>query len=333
MEAGAYITPLDTLVDLAARHDQKITRVWITKYQRLGLLPPQTKPGLGRAKGRPSRYTPELAHQLVPLIHALKLHGKNLAAVGWSLWWQGWYVDDRYWWKPMLREAGVFNEACSMLTPIDDNDDRPDQLLQDIGDQLRNHRSYERLIGAAKRYGGSGITDLLSSALSVFVGNYVPIKEQTYSSDNYEQAESQKLLAKTFGLPILDTDIPKDYTHFPVSIEALDEMFSDISGQFQIDFEGFIRNLPKPEIVGARNQIALLMEVVGRIEKQNQEKNGRSAGAKVILWAHKNQKQQLVYLIGWLILRRNHHFRNQADAFDTSLRNQIGISKRVRNAS
>jgi hypothetical protein len=332
MDRDAYTVSMDTLIALADRHGRKITPAWITKYQRRGLLPPQKKPGLGRAKGKPSHYTPELAHQLVPLIFALELHGKNLAAAGWGLWWQGWHVDARYWWEPLLREAGVFNEALSMLTPTDDDDDRPDQLLQDIGDQLRNHRSRERLIGAAKRYGGSGITDLLSLVSSVFVGNYMPLKENACFPDNYEQAESQKLLAKTFGLPVLDTDIPKDNTHFPVSIEALDEMFSDISGQFQIDFEGFIRDLPEPVIVEARNQIALLVDVVGRIEKQNQEKNGRSAGAKVILWAHQNQKQQLAYLIGWLVLRQNCHFRNLTDAFAANLRNQIGISKRARNA-
>src|SRR5277367_2990389 len=122
MNIEAYTVSLAELIALAARHKRNVTRPWITKYERYGLLPPQNKPGLGKGKGKPSHYTPALARQFVPLIQALKLRGKNLPAVGWDLWWYGWYAAPRYWREPLVKKAKWWDAVILRLTPTHEND-------------------------------------------------------------------------------------------------------------------------------------------------------------------------------------------------------------------
>jgi hypothetical protein len=327
MEAVAYTVALSDIVALANRHGRKVTRAWIAKYVRAGLLPPQKKPGLGRAGGKPGNYTCALAKQMIPLIQALKLRGKNLPAVGWDLWWYGWHTNSHYWREPLLSTAKTFDEVRSKLTPTDDEDDGPYELLRSMGEQLASIRSTNPLIGAAKRYGESGVTDLLSLVLGVFTGNYIPLADYAHSDDSHEKIENERLLAKALSLPITDADIPGGDSHFPISIEAMDSKFLEISGQFQVGIENFIRSLPEREIIKARNQICLIMMVVAQIEAQGQKQNHHSAGAKAILWANRSQKQQMAHLIGWLVLRKSPEFSDSADAFEKVLRHQIGFQE------
>lgn len=325
MDIEAYTVPLHALIALASRHERAITAAWITKYQRLGLLPQDKKPGMGRGRGKPGHYTERLAHQIVPLIQALKLRGKNLGAVGWDLWWFGWHADVRYWRDPLLRQAKIFDEVRSKLTPIGDDDDRPFELLRDVGERLHSTRSKSGVIGAAKRHGSSGATELISLVMGVFMGTYMPFREYAHSTDNHEREESQGLLAKSLTIPISDTDIPKDNSHLPISVEALDGMFSTISGQFSINVSDFISQLSEREIIEARNQIALIMNVIGTVEGQRLTNKQKSIGAKAIYLAHTDKKQQLAYLIGWLVLRRDQQFKNATDQFVKTLKQQIGI--------
>ncbi len=287
---------------------------------------------MGRGKGKPGHYTDRLAHQMVPLIQALKLRGKNLDAVGWDLWWFGWHADVRYWRESLLRQAKLFDEVRSKLTPIGEDDDRPFELLRNVGEWLHATRSKTGVIGAAKRHGDSGPTDLISLVMGVFMGTYMPFKEYAHSTDNHEQEESQGLLAKSLTIPINDADIPNDNSHLPISVEALDGMFSTISGQFDINIFDFICQLPEREIIEARNQIVLIMNVIGTAEGQRLSNKQKSIGAKAIFWAHGDQKQQLAYLIGWLVLRREQKFKSTTDQFVENLRRQIGISEGVINA-
>ena len=173
-------------------------------------------------KGKPSHYTPALAQQVVPLIQALTLRGKNLQAAGWDC----------------RRTAGtptpatgenrsIAKQRSSMILsrpshpPAMTMTDRL-SCFRNVGEQLQSSRSSHPIVGAAKRTDENGVITLLSLVLTVFQGTYIPIKEYAHSADNFEQEKNRKILAKTFSIPVFDADIPKNNSHFSVSVEALE---------------------------------------------------------------------------------------------------------------
>jgi hypothetical protein len=331
MDSEGYTVSLAQLVALGARHKRRITRPWVAKYVRRGFLPPQPKPGLGPARGRVGNYTPALAHQLVPLIQALKLHGKNLDATGWDLWWYGWYVAPHCWRELLLQRARQWDAAAAKLKPKDDEDDAPFHLIHGVGEHLEKNRSPHRLLGSAQRSGAGGPAALLSLALSVFTGNYKPLEEHDHSADSFERQESEKVLSRTLGIPVRDAEISTDGTHFPVSVESLDKMFGEMSGQFASNVEEFISSLPDDEINPARRELALVLSLVSATESAIQQQYKRSAGAKALFWANRDQKLQAAHLIGWLFLRRNPAFKAQCGDLFEILRKQLARSGVVRN--
>ena len=75
------------------------------------------------------------------------------------------------------------------------------------------------------------------------------------------------------------------------------------------------------------------MDVVSHTEARSQIHNRRSAGAKAIFWANRNQKDQAAHLIGWLILRRDAQFKMDVDNFVGDLRRKIGFPEKAKDGT
>ena len=332
MEIDAYPVSLAELNVLAARYRRKIVRPWVAKYVRLGLLPPQNKPGLGKGKGKPSHYTQALANQLVPLIQAIRLRGKNLNAVGWDLWWYGWYAEPHYWREFLFQSAKSLDLARIALTPKHDEDDHPFQIIREIGNQLEAQRSPNPMIGSAQRHHKGEIGDLLSLVMGVFTGTYSGLEEYSHSTDNHERQKNEKLLSGTFRIPIRDAEIRTDGTHFAVSVNALNEAFKEMSGQFNLKIEDFIRSLSDEEINTARRELAYILWSVGAAQTAIQQQYRRWAGTKALFWATRNQKQQAAFLIGWLIRSRDAAFKEKSSTLFQTLTRKPGNQGAVPDA-
>jgi hypothetical protein len=333
METVTYNVSLEDLNALAAPQQRKITRQWVSKYVRLGLMPEQHAPGLGRGKGRQNLYSQSLARQLVPLIQALNVHGKNLGAVGWDLWWYGWYAAPRYWRKRLLEEAKRWDDVRSRLTPKHVDDDGPAELIREIGEQLESNRSRWPMIGSVQRHNKGEMVDFLSILLGVFSGTYMPLSDYDHSTDSFERKKTERLLSKPFDVPIKDADIPMDGTHFPISVEALDLKFQEMSGIGNVNMEDFICSLPDEEVNSARQQMALIMTAVSAAESHTQQQYMRSSGTKAILWANRDQNLQASHLMGWLILLRNPIFKEISATYCAALKEQLGIGQRDHHAA
>src|SRR6185437_5861734 len=123
MNTDVYVVTLDELKALSAPFERKISRQWVSKYSRLGLLPSHNPPGLGPARGRQNHYSQALAHQLVPLLQAQKRHGKNLAAVGWDLWWHGHFAARVYWRDALAKAAEEWDQARAAVPASEEREE------------------------------------------------------------------------------------------------------------------------------------------------------------------------------------------------------------------
>lgn len=189
------------------------------------------------------------------------------------------------------------------------------------------------MIGSVQRHNKGEMVDFLSILLGVFSGNYMPLSDYDHSTERFERKKTERLLSKPFDIPIKDADIPLDDTHFPISVEALDLKFREMSGIGNVNMGDFIRSLPDEEINSARQQMALIMATVSAVEAYTQRQYMRSSGTKAILWANRDQNLQASHLMGWLILRRDPTFKEISATYCATLEKQLGISKGEHHAA
>ncbi len=181
MISDAYPVAFGDLETLAAKHGRRIDRRWLSKYVRLGLLPPQPKaPGLGRGQGRRAAYTAATPQQLVALLWLLEQHGKNLDQVGWVLWCAGYYSDRRYWHTPLTLAAKKWENLKRMLAKEDaENGLVATTILSIASAKLGAKKDAGRVFGLAKRKLKDKLPEFLETLMSIVSGKYLPISTRS----------------------------------------------------------------------------------------------------------------------------------------------------------
>jgi hypothetical protein len=326
-----YVVTLDALAELAAPFNVKLTRQWVTKYVRLGLLPPQHNPGLGQGKGRRGLYSKALAQQLVPLITAIKQHGKQLDAVGWHLWWYGYYADPKYWHDRLIQTAATWSQVKSSFPNTEASEASNDELIRSVSDELTQRKNAGPLFGAVKRHAADQLQDMFALLMDVLNGSHVPLNSN--SQDEYEKDRLEKLFSKTFAIPVTPTEIPEGATHFPTSVIDLDGMLQQVSQFADTNIVSFIASLPAADIHAARAELAPFMFGIAAIEQATVSQTGKSAGARPILWLNKNAERQAAMLVGWLVMRRDPFKRENMAKLSQLIIQQIELTKAALNVA
>jgi len=325
-----YGVALEALKELAAPFNVNVTRPWVAKYVRIGLLPPQRAPGLGRGKGRQNLYSGTLAQQLVPLLHAIEQYGKNLGAVGWHLWWNGYYANPTYWHDKLVGTAATWNTVKAAFPITEAAETANENLITTISADLSDRKDAGRLVGAIKRHAADQLQDFLEIMVSILNGSYVPLNSN--SQDEYSRERLDGLFSKSLSIPVTGAEIPNDNKHFPTNVSDFDEMLSIIARFAEIDVASFINGLSHAEIHEGRAEIATLMHFVAAIEQEATKQTGKSAGAKPILWLNADATGQASALIGWLLMRRDPTMRSNIAGLNKLIVQQIELAKAARNA-
>jgi hypothetical protein len=150
----------------------------------------------------------------------------------------------------------MLDTARATLTPKNDDDGEPFQLMREIGNQLDEKRSTNPLIGSAKRHAKDHIPDLLSLLLGAFTNSYAGLDNYSHFGGDHELQTSEKLLSGTIRVPVRDAEIRPDNAQFPISVEGLDEQLRLISDQFDIGVKTFLESLSDEEInIAARKPL------------------------------------------------------------------------------
>jgi hypothetical protein len=324
MTTGDYAVTFYTLRELAAPFGVSISRQWVSKYIRKGLLPPQQSPGLGRGKGRLSLYTIGLSQQLPSLLRALDKHGKNLNAVGWELWWLGYYVAPKYW-SPRLSAVAIqFNRVRALALSYQAGDHNAEALLQQIKCELRTKKDAGKLIGSVKRHAPDQLEDFLAIVLSVISGDYIPLSESSY--DQYEMDRLTKLFGGSLSIPAKDSDILVDNRHFSASVEGLDGQLAIMAGLLSVDCEKAVSEMSDQEIAAARQELAIFLFGISAVERGNMNAYGETSGAKSIVWLNASATSQAIVLVGWL-LRRTPKLIKNISQINKAIVDQIELAK------
>ena len=305
MNTEGYAPNLDDLVSLAAQHGYRINRQWLSKYARIGLLPPRPKPrGLGRGKGRGGAYSPDTARQLVALLQLLKMHGKNLSKIGWVLWVNGFDVHQRYWRDPLIDAASKWETAKQFLIASNNGDGlHSEEMAEQIYNKLRNSRPTNPIFGNARRHLGSEFKEFFELINSVIAGAYVEVDATAH--DAREMEISTNLLSKGLSIPKSFSDFPKGEIHFPIDVPQIDSQFTNFNELASINMSEFLAELDNAEIISARNEIFPILGAVVTIEQFWQQQFGKSLGIKSLVWSVQNIIGQATLLLGWLALRQN----------------------------
>lgn len=330
MKTDDYVITLEALQELAADCGSTITRQWLAKYGRLGLLPEQHVPGLGQGKGRRGLYSIGLARQLIPLIQALDTHGKNLNAVGWQLWWQGYSIAPRYWRDRLTEIATTWKNIKARFPDSETAEAEGDELLQKMAAQLNQRKDAGRLIGAVKRHDPGQLPDMLAIMSNIVNGSFMPLNSN--SQDEYDRDRLQKLFAKSFSIPVSQQDIPNDNSHFPISVPDLDEMLVKIARFSDIDMGEFLAGTSDSEIETARNEIAPFLNFTAFLEQSSQKNLGKTMGAKALAWSNASPKGQAAILLGWLLVRRDPVMQEKINALNKIISHQIKMAMEKQNA-
>jgi len=331
MKADAYVVTLDELKTLARPYEVTISRQWVTKYARRGLLPSHNPPGLGPARGRQNLYSRALANQLVPLILALKRHGKNLEAVGWDLWWQGYFATPVYWRDPLVKWAANWDRERAAVPAAEEREEETDRHIQETSEELRKRKSAGPLIGAVKRHAPDELPTLLTIITSVLNSSYVPLNEAA-EYDEYGVDLNKKLISKTLSIPIEAPDNPDQQSRFPTDVTALDQQLHNLSQKIKdVGIAEFVSSHSDEQIVLARRELALFMWAATLIEQSNQKKLGQSSGAKPILWSNETQQGQANMLIAWLFVRRDPTMQNNIALLNAQIVEQLKSAQGAKN--
>lgn len=296
---------LDDLVSLAAQHGYRINRQWLSKYARIGLLPPRPAPrGLGRGKGRGGAYSPDTARQLVALLQLLKMHGKNLSKIGWVLWVNGFDVHQRYWRDPLIDAASKWETAKQFLIASNNGYGlHSEEMAEQIYNKLQNSRPTNPIFGNARRHLGSEFKEFFELINSVIAGAYVEVDATTH--DAREMEISTNLLSKSLSIPKSFSDFPKGEIHFPIDVPQIDNQFTNFNELASINMSEFLAELDDAEIITARNEIFPIIGTVVNIEQFWQQQFGKSLGIKSLVWSVQNTIGQVTLLLGWLALRQD----------------------------
>ena len=180
MNTDLYEVSFDELRTLAAPLGRKISRQWLSKYARLGLLLPHNPPGLGPGKGRHDLYSRALAQQLVPLIQALERHGKNLDAVGWDLFWHGYFAAPKYWRAPIEKAAASWGGARAALPSSEGSEAETDRRIEEISAELSESKDAGQLIGSVKRHAPDELATFLLIPTTVLNNSYTPLSASSH---------------------------------------------------------------------------------------------------------------------------------------------------------
>jgi len=330
MNTEIYVVTLDELKALAAPFERKISRQWVSKYARLGLLPSHNPPGLGTGKGRQNLYSRALANQLVPLILAIKRHGKNLDAVGWDIWWQGYFARPVYWRDPLQKAAANWDLLRAAVPASEEREEETYKRIEETSELIRERKDVGRLFGAVKRHRPDELTTFLAIIITVLNGSYIPLSDVA-AHDEHGVDLNEELLSKTLSIPIHAAGNSNPQTRFATDVTSLDQQLHNLSQLLDVGISDFVSSHNDEQIELARSEIALLMWVVSQVEKSNQEKFGQSSGAKPILWSNQTQEGQANMLIAWLYVRRDPTMRKSIAMLNAQINELMNSTQAAKN--
>ncbi len=298
-----YETP-ETLIEGAASLGFKVTERQIADWRRFGLLPEGKHVGLGR--GSETRFPRGTQSQLIAICRLIDLHPRNLARVGWKLWFQGFPVAEVYWRAPL---AQVFKYILLIANSVEDHDLTDDKAifteeLDHAFTVVSERRSLNSGLKQIRRpLGKDGFAELLSQILPIVIGSYLPRKVPSETND-----ESLKRIAKAFRLGNgAHNDTHTGFLGSNIQAEDFDDKFRDMMHAFARVREPEWLEHSTEAILEARTELISLIEKVRVVTKLEQEQIGDSSQLQKLLfhlWDSLDEMAQAGMILLWTEFRK-----------------------------
>ena len=324
MEDNRFTEPTTDLLAQAKQQGYAVSREQLARWHRAGLLPRPIQKGRGRNRGSEVVYPQGAVRQLLALC-ALHQKNRRLRDNGWSLWWYGFTVEEKYSYDA-LKDAALWwdqtvHQLRDMAEPGEDDGDISEESL-DIIEQAGDMRLVDPMARRMrKRVSSKNYPSLLRVALQMVIGAFDGRDVQRH---NDQDINDQFILEKAMGISKARTDrmkggepwLKNDITPILVEVahRAFDRPLVDI-----------LRETPREVVVDARNELAQLFHILDQVSLILERAYGKHAfGLGVIgdIARNSDPSQQAIMLLLWLALRQNPQMKEGMQALLKGIMNR-----------
>lgn len=318
-ERGKFVTA----GELAVLFGKPVTHRWLSKYARKGLLPSAIRvPGLGQGKGREARYPKSATRQVHALRRHQKRYGKNLHAVGWALWRDGFDVPRRYWREPLNEVARSWNRVRTFLR----NERQAGQFRQNMETRKR---SPARLLGHARRTLRSQYPAFVDTVIDLVAGKYEAISALA----NYDTPGAEKAYqALTKVLIVRKEQAEAKLPLLNVGAGDLDREFAIIMRYSNRDIAKWLSTLTDRDITTGRDEIFPFLSHLLGFEALGVKLFKESIGVRTLDWCLETPAAQAAMLLGWMLIRDRPGIRSDMERLTESLRIEFRKLEEKRDA-
>jgi hypothetical protein len=283
-DTAAFLTR-EQLLAYAVEHGHRVSGKQLDRWRKRGLIPSPVLKGRGRGPGMEARYPLSAGPQLIAVAGALR-ETRDLDAVRWRLWWQGFAIAERYI-RPQLIESLVhIRERRAEVESIRDDDEAFERFNQ----KTRRRLGTGGLARIRRRLGKDRFVTFMMLLNEIASG--------TYDSPNSDNArDNVKRLNE--GLELVAMKMDND------TLLVLSRAFDPDALQAVID------TLETGELVAARDELKPLPPLLVEVGAQHPTEDfGGVSGAAVAVLADavRNDVQPGLFLI-WVRARRHPAFR------------------------
>ena len=298
-----------SLCSLLKAKDIVVTREQLARWHRACLLPQPVPKGLGRGRGTATLYPAVAYPQAMALAELLK-RDRSFPVVGWELWWRGYEVGDAHWRPHLASSAATLDDVLprlkSILVPPDEaTDPETDEAAGYLGQIIdfayatpNAPPMFKKIRHALRK---TRFDVFINAMLEMAVGAFSELstKPELYDPDRVEAA---KILDIGFGFKNARLNAPPGVR--PWLDGDAGDVLKDVSNLIADgDFKSMLATTPDAEIITARNQLTVVMEIGAAMARLTFKAYGADAfGFKRLLQMAEQYsgEAQAHLLLGWI---------------------------------
>lgn len=291
----------------------RITAEVLARHHRRGLVPkPQTRP-LRSGRGTESVYPLGTANQLVALERLVKKFGCDYDLIGCLLWEEGYPVDERYWRGPIEKMNNVYCATKDRFTDRDGGIYLADKAMAEI-ERIAKSRNKLAATGLIRRALHRELfVTLLRAVMEVAIGAFVPSGLRSEPD-----AEQEFAIGRMLGITPAKKKRKSMLVGDQSGVPCFESMLQTISKKISKLNSTYVSKLQDTEIIDARNEVTMLLNVFCAVEQVQRVAYGRSHPALHLLAeivGDANVGLRACIILLWTVVRKIPAVKHGAKSF------------------
>ena len=284
-----------------------------------GLLPRPKQLWVAGIAGSQTVYPVGTGNQLCALCAIRDSNRSSTMNWGWTLWWLGFPVDEKFWRRKLAAQATLIAKSTTEFVRVLDSD-QPDERYADVVTAFHSRRTQNVSFRQLRRRVGKQFEGMVGLIHSILAGAF---RGWSFSSSNDEDSlRYRNMIQKVFGFRRTKNDremIENPAIHDDVEVAL--QLLSDQLGEVKIT--KVLATSSAKTIAETRTQLRVILFTASGSDEGSTELAGLGMDVLKKMALRASSADQAAFLLYLLALKRNPKFEKELAVFLLALRRFI----------